>query len=247
MRRLAALTCAVAILALACGSAGAEAEVVPVTGPWHATSSAGLPIAFEVSGGQVVNPHFRFRWGFCGSFEQGPTGSAAIEQPSGHWKYVGTNGPFIEATFAAPDRAEGVVVAPNRMLPSCPETTATFVAEPGSAPFPVAPAVILNNVTTRKQVTEPRSILMKRDGSFRFYGLHWEGFGNEVATATGHAFLRSGCQRCDEKVVVRRPTVRLEASELTQQGNSRAYLELEWRFHGRVPPGFRSHGERFLD
>jgi hypothetical protein len=246
MRRLAVITCAVVILALACGSAGAEAEVVPVAGPWHATSSAGLPIAFEVSGGQVVNPHFRFRWGFCGSFEQGPSGAAPIEQPSSHWKYVGTNGPYIEATFTAPDRAEGMVVAPSRMLPGCPPTTATFVAEPGAAPFPLAPAVILNNVTTRKFVTEPSSILMKRGGSFRFYGLHWEDFGAEVATASGHAFLRSGCQGCRDKVV-RRPAVSLEVSELTQQGNAQAYLVIKWKFHGRVPPGFRSHGERFLD
>jgi hypothetical protein len=233
-------------LALAGGARSAEADVAPVEGLWHATTSAGLPVAFEVSGGQIINPHFRFRWGFCGSFEQGPVGSAAIEQPRAHWKYVGTNGPYIEATFTAPDRAEGNVIAPGRMLPSCPETKATFVAEPGAAPFPLAPAVVRNNVNTRKFVTEPHNMLMKRDGSFRFYDLEWQGFGEDTATATGRAFLRSGCQRCRNKVV-RRPRVTVELSELTQQGNSRVYLIAEWTFHGPIPPGFRRHGERFLE
>lgn len=245
MGRFAALSCAVVALALAGGAAGAAADVTPVGGPWHATSSAGLPVAFEVSGGQVVNPHFRFQWGFCGSFEQGPTGSAAIEQPSGHWKYVGTNGPFVEATFVAPDRAEGVVIAPERSLPSCPETKATFVAEPGAAPFPQAPAVVLTNYRTRKLVTEPRTMTMKRDGSFRFYALDWEGFGEETATATGRAFLRSGCHRCRDKVV-KRPRVTVRLGELTQQGNARVYLIAKWSFEGKLPPGFRRHGERFL-
>ncbi|HYC80318.1 MAG TPA: hypothetical protein VEB65_00950 [Solirubrobacterales bacterium] len=248
MGRIAALmctTCALLLTAGAAGAAGAEADVVPVEGPWHATTTAGLPVAFEVSGGQVVNPHFRFRWDFCGSFEQGPAGSAAIEQPSGHWKYVGTNGPYVEATFVAPDRAEGSVVAPSRMLPSCPETKATFVAEPGAAPFPQAPAVVLVNPQTHKLATEPRKMLMKRDGSFRFYGLRWEGFGEATATATGRAFLRSGCRRCRDKVV-RRPRVTLRLTELTQQGNVRNYLEAHWVFHGPVPPGFRHHGQRFF-
>lgn len=245
MRRIAALSCVAGMLVLAAGAARAGADVVPVEGPWHATSSAGLPVAFEVSGGQVVNPHFRFSWGFCGSFEQGPTGSAAIEQPSARWKYVGTNGPYIEATFVAPNRAEGSVVAPDRMLPSCPETKATFVAEPGAVPFPQAPAVVLSDVRSRKLVTEPHNMRMKRDGSFRFYDLEWEGFGKETATATGRAFLRSGCQRCRDKVV-RRPRVTLRLSELTQQGNARVYLIGKWTFHGPVPPGFRQHGERFF-
>jgi len=233
------------VLALAAGAPGAAADVTPVEGPWHATTSDGLPVAFEVSGGQVVAPHFRFRWGFCGSFEQGPTGSAPIEQPSAHWKYVGTNGPFIEATFTAPDRAEGLVIAPERSLPSCPETKATFVAEPGAVPFPQAPAVVLTNPKTRKLATEPRNMLMKLDGSFRFYDLHWKDFGTSTATATGRAYLRSGCHRCRDKVV-RRPRVTLVLTELTQQGNARVYLEGSWVFHGSVPPGFRKHGERFF-
>ncbi|MGD9734195.1 MAG: hypothetical protein AB7V58_01100 [Solirubrobacterales bacterium] len=245
MGRIVALSCALATLTLGGGLASAEADVVPIEGPWHATSSAGLPVAFEVTGGQVVNPRFRFRWGFCGSFEQGPTGSAAIEQPSAHWKYVGTNGPYVEATFTAPDRAEGSVIAPDRMLPSCPETKATFVAEPGAAPFPLAPAVVANNVRTRKLVTEPRGMVMLRDGSFRFYDLDWEGFGESTATATGRAFLRRGCHRCRHRVV-RRPRVTLRLSELTQQGDARVYLIASWTFHGPVPPGFRKRGERFF-
>lgn len=49
MRGIVALTCA---LVLGCGATAAQADgIVPVEGPWHATTSAGLPVGFEVSGG----------------------------------------------------------------------------------------------------------------------------------------------------------------------------------------------------
>lgn len=249
MGRIAALPCVLCVtcvLLLAGGAPSAEADVVPVEGPWHATTSAGLPVGFEVSGGQVVNPRWRFSWGFCGSFENASPATVPIEQPSGHWKFTDLRGPWIEGTFVAPDRLEGTVVAPSRMLPGCPETKATFTAEPGAAVFPQAPAVVLANVVTGKFMNEPSSMRMKRDGSFRFYDLKWKDFGEETATATGRAFLRSGCHRCRDKVV-RRPRVTLRLTELTQQGNFRVYLQANWTFQGSLPPGFRRHGGRFLE
>ena len=71
MRSIATFVCAfVVVLVLAFGAAAADAEgVAPVQGKWHATTSAGLPLSFEVSGSQLVNARFRFKWGFCGSFE----------------------------------------------------------------------------------------------------------------------------------------------------------------------------------
>jgi hypothetical protein len=245
MARLAALSCAVGLF-LACGVSGAEAVVAPVEGPWHGTTSAGLPIAFEVGGGQVAATHFRFRWGFCGSFEEGPGATVAIEQPSGHWKYLASQGPYVEATFVAPNRVEGTVVAPSRMLPGCPETKASFVAEPGAAPFPIAPSLVRYTVNNRRLVKTPGTMVMKRDGSMRFYDLHWKDFGEETATATGRARLRSSCPVCPHRVV-EHPRVTLTLSELTQQGNVKVYLQLEWDFHGQLPPGFRQHGERFLE
>ncbi|HET9186133.1 MAG TPA: hypothetical protein VFN82_08285 [Solirubrobacterales bacterium] len=67
------LLCALALaltLALACPATGARAEALaPVEGGWVARTSAGLPVSFEVKEGTVRNAHFRFRWGFCGTFE----------------------------------------------------------------------------------------------------------------------------------------------------------------------------------
>ncbi|MGB7589200.1 MAG: hypothetical protein WBM00_10885 [Solirubrobacterales bacterium] len=146
MRRVVALSC-VLVLAGAAPAAGAE-DVAPIEGKWHATTSAGLPISFEVSGGQLINARFRFRWGFCGSFESAIRAGVPIE-PNGHWKYVDPRGPFAEGAFVASDRAEGTVVAPSRELPGCPETKATFVAAPGEAPFERAKAVVRDNVRTR--------------------------------------------------------------------------------------------------
>jgi hypothetical protein len=242
MARIVALTCA---LVLGCGVATAGADVLPVAGPWHATTSAGLPISFEVRGSQLVNARFRFKWGFCGSFESATGGSVPIE-PNGHWKYVDSRGPFAEGTFVAPDRAEGTVTAPSRMLPGCPETHAAFVAEPGAVPFEQAEAVVLANVVTHRLVSAPAGMNLRRDGSLQFYELDWQNFGDSVARGTGRAFLRKGCRRCRDKVV-RRPRVVVYLNELTQQGDYRVYLHANYRFVGPIPPGFSRHGSRILE
>ena len=78
MRRAAAVICG---LVLGCGVLVASAAgdgVVPVEGPWHGKTSAGLPVQFEVKEGQVANVRFRFRWGFCGTYTT-QTPPAAIE------------------------------------------------------------------------------------------------------------------------------------------------------------------------
>jgi hypothetical protein len=239
MRRVAILVCgAVLALGVATGPASGV-EVTPVEGPWHATTSAGLPVSFEVQAGQIVGARFRFKWSFCGTFESHGGPPVPIEA-GGHWKYEDANGPWIEATFVAPGRAEGTVQAPSRMTPGCPATQATFVAEPGPAPFAEAETVVVKDVVTRSFAHEPKGMLIKRGGSIRFYGLHWRGFGEPVAEATGRAYLRSGN-------VVRRPKVSLTLSELTEQGDHKVYLQLRYRFQGPVPPGFRHRGGRFFD
>lgn len=245
MARIAAPICAL-VLVLSCGAATAGAEgVVPVEGPWHATTSAGLPISFEVKGNQLVNARFRFKWGFCGSFESATGGSVPIE-PNGHWKYTDSRGPFAEGTFVAPDRAEGTVTAPSRMLPGCPETHATFVAEPGTVPFEQAEAVVLANVRSRRLIHAPKEMELKRDGSLQLQNLHWRDFGEPTAHATGRAYLRRGCRRCPNRIV-RRPHVTVLLNELTQQGDYRVYLHIRYDFHGPIPPGFARHGSRILE
>ncbi len=243
MRGMVALTCA---LVLGCAAAAARADgVVPVEGPWHATTSAGLPVSFAVTAGQVVHSRFRFKWGFCGTFESELGPPVSIE-PNGHWKHVEGQGPFIEATFVAPDRAEGSVTAPSRELPGCPETHATFTAEPGEGSFELAPAVVRANVRERRLVHKPAGMLLKRDGSLKLYGLRWHGFGEPTAHASGHAYLRHGCRRCPDRVV-RRPRVTVLLNELTQQGDYRVYLHIRYDFHGPIPPGFAGHGSRILE
>jgi hypothetical protein len=242
MRRIAALSC---VLVLASAAPAACADVVLSEGKWHATTSAGLPIAFEVSGGQLLNARFRFRWGFCGSFESAIKGSVPIE-PNGHWKYIDSRGPFAEGTFVAPDRAEGTVVAPGRQLPGCPETKATFVATPGEAPFERAEAVVRNNVRTRHFSASPRTMILSRDGHLRLYSLQWHLFGEPVARGAGRAFLRRGCRGCRDREVTR-PHVSVFLNNLTQQGEYRVYLHLRYTIHGLVPRGFARHGSRFLE
>jgi hypothetical protein len=250
MRRLAALSCA---LALAIGATGMVATgspaadpVLPIVGPWHATTSAGLPVEFDVVAGEVLDPRWRFKWGFCGSFENSARATVSIEA-DGHWKFTDSRGPWIEGTFVAPDRLEGTVTAPPRQLPGCPETQATFVAEPGATgSFEQAEAVVRSNVATRRLVHEPAAMRLRRDGSLRFYEIDWESFGEGAARGVGKAFLRQGCHRCRDKVV-RRPKVVVYLNQLTQQGDHRVYLHLYYRFVGSIPPGFGRHGSRLLE
>ena len=238
MGKLVVLVCSIA---LGCGvvTAGAGAEgVVPVEGPWHATTSAGLPVTFEVGGGQVANYQYRFKWGFCGAFTS-HLGPAVPIEASGHWKAEDGSGPYIEATFTAPDRAEGVVVAPDRMTPGCPHTQATFTAEPGTAPFEEPAVVVLATVGKGRFATEPKTMVLKRDGSLRFEHLHWRGWGNEVTHATGRAFIGVGRY-------LRRPRVSVTLEEFIEGGEQTAYFVLRYVLHGRVPPGFRHSGERLM-
>ena len=116
---------------LVMGVAGARAEgVVPVEGSWGGESSDGLPVHFGVEGGRVVNPRFKFDWGFCGTYESNWPGIEFEIDPNGHWKVEDSRGQTLEATFVAPDRVEGTIVAIERMLPGCPRTEATFTAAP---------------------------------------------------------------------------------------------------------------------
>lgn len=170
------------LLFLAGGVAGARAEaIVPVEGGWVATTSAGLPVSFEVEEGNVLNAHFRFRWGFCGVFESHLSNTDPIDA-HGHWSFEDSRGQTIEATFVAADRAEGTVVAVERTLPGCPRTEATFVAAPGEIPPDVKPKVrAVRNANTGRTAKRPRKIVLGKHGSFGFYGLRWKSFG-----ARGH-------------------------------------------------------------
>ncbi len=239
MPKVVVLVCAVA---LGCGllAAGAGADtVVPVEGPWHATTSAGLPVAFEVTGGQVANLRFRFKWGFCGTYTSQALAPVAIG-PDGHWKAEDGSGQYVEGTFVAPGRLEGVVKAPSRMTPSCPHTHATFTASPGAAPFKEPEAVVLAVYGKHRYVHAPKTMVLNPDGALRFERLRWSGWGSEVTTATGRAYIERGG-------VVRRPRVSVTLEELVEGGAQNVYLILRYAIRGRVPPGFSPHGERFME
>lgn len=246
MRRLAALICALS-LALTVGSAGAGAEgIAPAEGKWSALTSAGLPVSFEVKAGQIVNPRFKFHWGFCGNFESAVPGSAAIE-PNGRWKYVDSRGPFIEGDVVAPDRIEGTVNAPSRMLPGCPETKATFIAAPGELALPANPPVrAVTNIDNGDLAIRPSMIQVSPEEtdyfeSFSFRRLEWKSFGGPVALASGISYDRESCATCRDKKVHRFP-VKLRLSRLVTQGGFRVYARLRWVAQGPVPHGYLRHG-----
>jgi hypothetical protein len=229
------------LLVLACGASAVRAEgIVPIEGGWVATTSAGLPVSFEVRGGNVLNAHFRFNWGFCGTFESRLANTNPIDA-NGHWSFLDSRGQTIEATFVAPDRAEGTVVAVERQLPGCPQTQATFVAAPGEIPPYVEPEVFaVQNKNTGHLSKRPHEIVLRKDGSFSFHGLKWRTFGARIARAAGKAEIHR-----DNKVWTPRASLRL--SSLIEAGpGKRIYSVMHYVLHGPLPRGMPHHNFRLL-
>lgn len=234
----AAMTC---LLTLACGASAAEAEgIAPVEGGWVATTSVGLPVSFEVKEGNVLNAHFRFNWGFCGTYESHLPNTDPIDA-NGHWSFLDSRGQTIEATFVAPDRAEGTVVAVERELPGCPHTRATFAAAPGEVPPYVKPQVFaVQNANTGHISTRPSEIVLGKHGSFSFYGLKWRSFGARRAYATGKAEIHKGKHEWNPQASVR-------LSFLIEDGpDKRIYSIVRYVLHGPVPRGFARRGFRVV-
>jgi hypothetical protein len=229
------------LFALTVGASVVRAEgVVPVEGGWVATTSAGLPVSFEVRQGNVLNAHFRFNWGFCGTYESRLAHTNPIDA-NGHWSSLDPRGQTIEATFVAPDRAEGKVIAVERQLPGCPATQATFVAAPGEIPPYVEPEVFaVQNKNTGHLSKRPHEIVLRKDGSFFFYGLKWRTFGTPIARAAGKAEIHR-----ENKVWTPRASLRL--SSLVEAGpGKRIYSVMHYFLHGPLPRGMLHHNFRLL-
>lgn len=232
-------TAMLCLLVLACSVSGAKAEgIVPVEGAWVATTSVGLPVSFEVKEGNVLNAHFRFNWGFCGTYESHLPNTDPIDA-NGHWSFLDSRGQTIEGTFVAPDRVEGTVVAVERELPSCPHTRATFVAAPGEVPPYVKPQVFaVQNANTGHISRRPSEIVLGKHRSFSFYGLKWRSFGARKAYAIGKAEIRKGKQEWNPRASVR-------LSFLIEDGPDKLiYSVVRYVLHGSVPRGFDHHGFR---
>ena len=234
----AAMSC---LLVLACSASVVKAEsVVLVEGGWVGTTSAGLPVSFEVKEGNVLNAHFRFNWGFCGTYESRLPNTNPIDA-NGHWSFLDSRGQTIEGTFVAPDRVEGTVVAVERQLPGCPHTEATFVAAPGEVPSYVKPQVLaVQNANTGHISRRPSEIVLGKHGSLSFHGLRWQSFGARKAYATGKAQIRRGKQEWNPRASVR-------LSFLIEDGpDRRIYSVVRYVLHGSVPRGFGHHGFRVV-
>jgi hypothetical protein len=229
------------LLALICGTSVVKAQgAIPVEGGWVATTSAGLPVSFEVKEGNVLNAHFRFNWGFCGNFESRLSNTNPIDA-TGHWSFQDPRGQTIEATFVAPDRAEGSVVAVERQLPGCPATQATFVAAPGEIPPYVEPEVFaVQNKNTGRLSKRPHDIVLRKDRSFSFHALKWQTFGARIARATGKAEIHR-----ENKVWS--PQASLRLSSLVEAGpGKRIYSVMHYVLHGPLPRGMLHHNFRLL-
>ncbi len=227
------------LLVLASDASVVKAEgIVPVEGGWVATTSAGLPVSFEVKEGNVLNAHFRFNWGFCGTYESHLPNTDPIDA-NGHWSFLDSRGQTIEGTFVAPDRVEGAVDAVERELPGCPHTRATFVAAPGEVPPYVKPQVFaVQNANTGHISRRPSEIVLGKHGSFSFHGLKWRSFGARKAYAIGKAAIRKGKREWNPRASVR-------LSFLIEDGpDKRIYSIVRYVLHGSVPRGFDHRGFR---
>lgn len=234
-------TATLCLFVFACSASVVKAEgIVPVEGGWMGTTSVGLPVSFEVKEGNVLNAHFRFNWGFCGTYESHLPNTDPIDA-NGHWSFLDSRGQTIEGTFVAPDRVEGTVVAVERQLPGCPRTQATFVAAPGEAPPYVKPQVFaVQNAKTGHISRRSSEIVLGKHGSFSFHGLRWRSFGCRKAYATGTAEIRKGKQEWN-------PRASVWLSFLVEDGpDKRIYSIVRYVLHGPVPRGFDLRGFRVV-
>jgi hypothetical protein len=231
-----ALACAVALSVFV--APVRAAAVVPLEGPWHATLSNGLPLAFEVVGGQVVGLRFGLDAGFCGTWSLDAESSVPIE-PEGGWRYLDPRGPEVKASFVSPGRAEGVLWSPSRMTPSCPHSRATFVARPGDVAYPTVRAAVPAGVGSKRLVSEPSRVALNRSGTIRLYDLRWRGFGEAGASASGRAYLRA-------RGIVRHPRVTVRLSHRFEESPYDIWEVADFEFHGPLPPGVARRGRIFL-
>jgi hypothetical protein len=235
----------ISALALVCCAAGAKAEgFVPVEGRWTGTTSAALPVSFEVKEGQIVEARFTFHWGYCGTFEAASSTSSSQSgiDANGHWKYTDSRGPLLEGTFVAPDRVEGAVIAPPRSFPSCPSSEAHFQAVPGALPPPGEVGVLaVGDVVSGELARRPHTIDPEEGNQFYFYAIQWQSFGGPVARATARAYTR-GCCGPNEKV--KRPRATLRLTHLTRRGDNRVYARLHYVLHGPLAPYPDRRGSR---
>lgn len=202
-------------------------------------TSAGLPVSFTVQGAAVVNP-LPVALGLLRDLRK----RRHEHHPDRRHRALALQRrprPLHEGTFVAPDRLEGVVVAPSRELPECPQTRATFVAAPGLAPPPKEPKVyVVKDLNTGRPAVEPSEIILGKHRSFGFRELRWRDFGDSRAVAQGRAFIRRGKH-------VSRPGVTVRLRFLVEHdAEFKSYLELRHELHGRIPPGIDRRGSRAL-
>jgi hypothetical protein len=233
MAALAATTCALVAIGAA---ARAGAEVAAVEGPWSGVTSVGLPVSFRVEGGNVVDAHFGFHWGYCGNFSSHDPNIDPID-PEGRWSFDSPEGQTIEGAFVAPDRVEGSVATVGRMTPGCPATKATFVAVSGEVPPPTPlQYYATTNSLTGSQLRLPEMVYLGRFISFFLFHMHWRDWGRSVAVGTGHASIRVFKREWS-------PKARVKLSKPIADGPSRRlYSLLRFSLEGRLPAGYPRMG-----
>jgi hypothetical protein len=230
---------ALALMALAIGVAGARGQgvppatgVVPAEGEWLGVTSAGLPVGFRLSGGQVTQLQFGTRWGECGTYQvkESETQPPPVLDPDGSLIYSGYQEELIEGTFVSPERIEGRVMMSQRELPACPRTEANFAAELGRVPTYVRPQVFA--VRTRggdDHRLEPSSLYLGHGLFFR--DLTWKGFGESVTSAGGAAVLRLPRHDYAWFATVRLPHV------VPRKGRYEVYATLAYTLRGPIKRG----------
>jgi hypothetical protein len=224
-----------AILASGQGAPLAAAASPEVEGRWNGVTAAGFRVSFDVEEGQVLNPHYGFRWGtYCGDFESTEMLTYEIN-PAGHWGNPTPQVPEIEGAFVAPDLVEGKVIAPGRELPSCPTTEVSFTAEPGEPTPPEEPEVrAVQNIVSRQLAASPHRMILDEYDALDLHGIEWQSFGGPVARATATAYENFCCPKD-----VKRGQVTLRLTHLVRVGPYRVYSKLTLVRAGRPPAGYK--------
>ncbi len=91
----------------------------------------------------------------------------------------------------------------------------------------------------------PHALQLSGDGTFYIYAIRWQAYGGDVASGPARAYVR-GCTPYCAIGKVFHPKAEVRLSRVTECEGHRIYAHLRYAVRGRIPKGFRRHGDYSL-
>jgi hypothetical protein len=91
----------------------------------------------------------------------------------------------------------------------------------------------------------PHALQLSGDGTFYIYAIRWWDYGGDNASGPARAYVR-GCAPYCAAGKVFHPKAEVRLSRVVECEGHRIYAHLRYAVRGRIPSGFRRHGDYSL-